>query len=82
MLNDALTIYREVYQTETIKLGSDHPVTLTTHRDIARYLLGKGDLNDALTIYREVYQTQTIKLGSDHPVTLTTHRDIARCLHR
>ena len=43
-INDALTIYREVYQTETIILGSDHPGTLTTHRDIARCLHDKGDV--------------------------------------
>ena len=56
-VDDALTIYREVYQTQTIKLGSDHPDTLITRHNLAKCLHDKGDVDDALTIYREVYQT-------------------------
>ena len=76
----ALTIYRELYQTQTIKLGSDHPDTLNTRNNLASCLQDKGDVDGALTIYRELYQTQTIKLGSDHPHTLTTRHNLARCL--
>ena len=40
-VDGALTIYRELYETQTIKLGSDHPDTLTTRNNLASR---KGDV--------------------------------------
>ena len=77
--DEALEIFREVYQMQTIKLGSDHPDTLSIYNNMGVCLCKKGEYDEALKIHRKVYQMQ--KLGSDNPHTLGTYNNIGGCLN-
>ena len=78
--DEALEIFREMYQMWKIKLGTDHPETLGAYINIGVCLGNKGEYDEAIKMYRKVYQMLKIKLGSDHPETLGAYNNIGVCL--
>jgi hypothetical protein len=66
----------QVNQRKT-KLGSDHPDTLTSRKDLAWTYGGQGRWDEAEKLHIEVMNARQAKLGSDHPDTLTSRRDLA-----
>lgn len=58
-------------------LGPDHPATLITRGNIARWTGQAGDAAGALRLSRELLPDQVRVLGPDHPHTLTTRHEIA-----
>jgi hypothetical protein len=59
--------------------GPDHPDTLTTRNNRARWLHEAGDQQAAVSEYEAVLLAQQRTLGPDHPETLTTRHNLARC---
>ena len=59
------------------KLGPDHPDTLTTRNNIARWTGDAGDAREALRLFAELLADRERVLGHDHPNTLATRHNIA-----
>ncbi len=59
-------------------LGPDHPNTLTTRGDRARWTGEAGDAAAARDQYAELLHIEERVLGPEHPDTLTTRVDLAR----
>ena len=59
------------------KLGPDHPDTLTTRNNIARWTGEAGDAREALRLFAELLPDMERVLGHDHPDTLMTRHNIA-----
>ena len=75
---EALRLYRELLPDRQRVLGPDHPDTLGTRHDIARWTGEAGDAREALRLYRELLPDRQRVQGPDHPDTLSTRHDIAR----
>jgi hypothetical protein len=59
-------------------LGPDHPHTLATRLDLARWQGKAGDPAGAAAILERLLPDVLRVLGSDHPHTLATRLDLAR----
>ena len=62
------------------ELGPDHPDTLTSMNNLARYAQAAGKLDLALPLYEETLKLRKAKLGPDHPDTLVQHEQPRRWL--
>jgi len=78
----AETLLRDVLVMRNASLGSDHPDTLITRREIARVMGERGDYAAAEAGFREVLAAQLRVLGPDHPNTLISRREIARAMRQ
>src|SRR6266576_1647389 len=58
-------------------LGSDHPDTLATLKNLASTYQSQGRWDEAERLQVDVMNTQKVKLGSDHLDTLTTMTNLA-----
>ena len=54
-------------ETCKIKLGADHPHTLTSMGNLASTYMNQGRWDEAETLAMQVMETSKIKLGIDHP---------------
>ena len=61
----------------TERLGADHPDTLRTRSNTARWTGQAGDPKKALLLSRQLLPDRQRVLGDDHPDTLRTRREIA-----
>ena len=61
-------------------LGPDHPDTLTTRRNLARWLGEAGQPGQAANQFRDLLTDYLRVLGPDHPDTLTTRGNLAHWL--
>ncbi|HZM77933.1 MAG TPA: tetratricopeptide repeat protein [Candidatus Limnocylindrales bacterium] len=59
-------------------LGADHPDTLTTRHNLARWRGQAGDPAGAAAAFAELLHDRLRVLGADHPHTLTTRHNLAR----
>jgi len=59
------------------ELGPDHPHTLTTRGNLARWLGEAGQPGQAAAQYRDLLDDFLRVLGPDHPDTLTTRDNLA-----
>ena len=73
----ALRLYHELLPDQERVLGPDHPETLTTRHEIARWTGEAGDAPRALRLYRELLPDRQRVQGPDHPETLTMCHHIA-----
>jgi hypothetical protein len=64
-------------QLRTIKLGADHPDTLTAKDSLALLYQAQGKHERAEALYREVLAASIVRLGADHPDTLTSKNNLA-----
>jgi hypothetical protein len=62
------------------QLGSDHPDTLTTRSNLARWLGEAGQPAQAADQYRDLLDDRLRVLGPDHPHTLTARGNLAYML--
>ncbi|MFZ9018485.1 MAG: tetratricopeptide repeat protein, partial [Ilumatobacteraceae bacterium] len=58
-------------------LGPDHPNTLATRSNLARWLGEAGRVTDAIEQFEQLLGDRTRILGADHPDTLTTRNNLA-----
>ncbi|MEU9456757.1 tetratricopeptide repeat protein [Streptomyces sp. NPDC048277] len=76
----AVRLLRELHEYRDAQLGSDHPDTLATRHDIARYLAEAGRLSEAVTLLDSLALDRQRVLGSRHMATLVTLSSKARFL--
>ncbi|KAK0731303.1 hypothetical protein B0H67DRAFT_639713 [Lasiosphaeris hirsuta] len=62
----------QVMETRKIKLGADHPDTLTSMANLASTFWNQGRWEEAEKLDVQVMKTRKTKLGADHPSTLTS----------
>ncbi|OLT24907.1 hypothetical protein BJF83_23545 [Nocardiopsis sp. CNR-923] len=73
----AVGYWQEMARTAGHRLGPDHPHTLTTRHNLARWRGETGDPAGAANAFEHLL-TDTLRiLGPDHPHTLTTRRNLA-----
>ena len=60
-----------------VKLGSDHPETLTSMENLALTYHSQGRWNEAEKLQREIMNEMKAKLGSDHSETLSAMAKLA-----
>ena len=58
-------------------LGPDHPDTLTTRHNLARWRGQAGDPAGAAAMFEALLADRLRVLGQDHPNTLTTRHNLA-----
>jgi hypothetical protein len=61
-----------------VKLGEDHPDTLSTMNDLAELYHSQGKYNKAKPLYVKCLDMRRIKLGEGHPDTLRSKNNLAR----
>jgi hypothetical protein len=59
-------------------LGPEHPDTLATRHNLARFTGQAGDVAGARDQYAALLPTRERVLGPEHPDTLATRADLAR----
>ncbi|MFF5931563.1 tetratricopeptide repeat protein [Streptomyces hydrogenans] len=72
--------YQHLHTTAHRLLGADHPDTLATRHNIARWRGEAGDPLGAARATTELLADQVRVLGPDHPDTLSARHDIANWL--
>ncbi|MEU0992190.1 tetratricopeptide repeat protein [Streptomyces sp. NPDC005953] len=63
-------------------LGPDHPDTLTTRSNLARWRGEAGDAVGAAEASEDLLEDMVRVLGPDHPHTLTTRNNLAYWMQR
>ena len=74
----AVTAMEQVLADQVRVLGPDHPYTLVTRSDVARWRGEAGDPTGAVDAFERVLGDMVRVLGSDHPDTLTTRQNLSR----
>jgi eukaryotic-like serine/threonine-protein kinase len=67
----------QVVQARRLKLGNDHPDTLTWMDNLAKVYERTGDSHRAVSLHEQVLTARRSKLGEDHPETILARRDMA-----
>jgi tetratricopeptide (TPR) repeat protein len=75
----ALTHGQHELTLRTTIQSPDHPATLATRSNTARWTGQCGDAAEALRLFRELLPDRERVLGPDHPDTLATRGNIAAC---
>ena len=73
---------RLVLQARQQVLGAEHPSTLATRHDVARYLAEQDKVFEAEAIFRQVLTSRSRGLSLDHPRTLESRYELAVALAR
>lgn len=74
---EAETLIRQVLDSESARLGPDHPQTLYTKKVLGQALHRQGRLDEAARWYAEVYDKRRARYGDDHPLTLNSGGQLA-----
>jgi hypothetical protein len=69
--------HRDILDDRLRALGPDHPDTLTTRGNLARWLGEAGQPGHAADQFRDLLHDCLRVLGPDHPHTLTTRANLA-----
>ena len=75
---DNLALWQSWHERLHQKLGPNHPDTLATRSNIARWTGENGDAPGALRLFSELLPVRVRVLGRNHPETLATRGNIAR----
>ncbi|XP_065580502.1 uncharacterized protein LOC136040233 [Artemia franciscana] len=79
---EALKIFKSIFEKRKEILGPDNPGTLDIQKEIAKVLYEQGMFQEALNVLEEVFQKQNEMLGSDNKDTLSTRSLIALVVNR
>lgn len=74
---EAEALIRQVLDSETARLGPDHPQTLYTRKVLGQALHRQGRLEEASQWYAEVYARRRERYGDNHPLTLGAGTQLA-----
>jgi hypothetical protein len=77
LVTAAHTYFQHLHTTALQHLGPDHPDTLTTRHNLARWQGEAGDPAGAATAYEQLLTDRLRVLGPDHPDTLDTRYFLA-----
>jgi hypothetical protein len=67
-----------VLETRKLKLGPEHPDTLTSMNHLSPFWKAQGRLTEALDLLRSCHRSEQKKLGPNHPYTLSTSEALKR----
>ncbi|EGN91757.1 hypothetical protein SERLA73DRAFT_118227 [Serpula lacrymans var. lacrymans S7.3] len=70
--NEAMAMFDQMMRIQEIRLGHNHPSTLTTMDSLASVYLSQGKYNEAEALYGRVLASREMVLGAAHPSTLAT----------
>ncbi|XVS61884.1 tetratricopeptide repeat protein [Actinosynnema sp. CA-299493] len=73
----AIAHFARLHQVTTRHLGPDHPDTLSTRNNLARWRGEAGDPAGAATEYQQLLDDRLRVLGPDHTETLTARNNLA-----
>ncbi len=73
----AMRQLQRAFELRTVRLGPDHPDTLTTQNMLALAYQAAGRLDRAIPLFEQTLAARTARLGANHPDTLTTQNDLA-----
>jgi serine/threonine protein kinase len=73
----AIQHLKRARELRNVKLGPDHPATLTVMNDLAMAYQEAGLASDAVGLMKETLTLQRVKLGADHPETLNSMNNLA-----
>jgi tetratricopeptide (TPR) repeat protein len=76
-LDLAIPLHEEILKLRKIKLGLDHPDTLTSMSNLAAAYHSAGKLDLALPLCLETLRLTKTKLGADDPATLASMNNLA-----
>ena len=76
-LDTAETILRDALDTQTARLGPDHPDTLSTVTRLASALRAQGELDEALPLFERAYERRIETVGPLHTDTLSSQQNVA-----
>jgi tetratricopeptide (TPR) repeat protein len=76
--SEAAYLYEQALTLQKVKLGLNHPDTLSSMEGLARSYSGLSRHSEAVKLYQETLTLQKAKLGLDHPETLHTMDGLAR----
>lgn len=79
---EAETLVREVFETRSEILGSDHPDTLTSADNLGYVLRHQGKYGESEEIHQRVLENRKQILGVDHPHMLTSADNLGGVLRR
>ncbi|KEZ41458.1 hypothetical protein SAPIO_CDS7599 [Scedosporium apiospermum] len=76
-LIEAEKLFTQEVEMSKLKLGDDHPDTLTSMANLASIYRNQGRWEEAEKLDVQVMETRKVKLGDDHPDTLTSMANLA-----
>ena len=77
LVHAATRYWAELASNAVDALGPDHPDTLSTRHNLARWRGEAGDPTGAATAFEQLLTDQLRVLGPDHPHTMTTRSNLA-----
>ena len=72
----ALSQLEDVLAQQRLRHGDNDKRTISTMKDVARFLKEHSNFEEALTMYEKVYEKERKLMGESHPDTLQTMNDI------
>ena len=73
----AVPVHEEVLARSRLKLGTDHPLTITRMGNLAEIYRETGRFDESVPLFEEANALMKARLGPDHPDTLTREGDLA-----
>jgi serine/threonine protein kinase len=77
----AIQQLQRALELRTVRLGPDHPDTLTTQNNLALACQAAGRWDQAIPLFEKTLAARTAQLGAQHPSTLLTQTNLARAYH-
>ncbi|MGW4800694.1 tetratricopeptide repeat protein, partial [Nonomuraea sp. NPDC004297] len=74
----AKSLFQEICDALTARLGPEHPATLTARHELARWTGELGDAAAARDMYADLLPLRRGQVGPEHPLTLTIRHELAR----
>ncbi len=74
---EAENLIRQTLESESSRLGEDHPQTLYTKKVLGQTLHRQGLLEEAAQWYADVHEKRRARYGDDHPLTLGSGAQLA-----
>jgi tetratricopeptide (TPR) repeat protein len=74
---EAEPLHLKCLDVSRVKLGEDHPKTLSSMNNLAMLYKSQGRYEEAESLYLKCLDVMRVKLGEDHPNTLTSMNNLA-----
>ncbi len=75
-------MYAKCLEISKVKLGDDHPDTLSSMNNLALLYSDQGRFDAAEPLYAKCLEVRKVKLGDDHPDTLSSMNKLAKFILR
>ena len=75
--SEAETLIRATLESESARMGANHPQVLYTRKVLGQVLHRQGRLDEAAELYANVFEQRSQRYGDDHPLTLNSEMQLA-----